>query len=48
MPDARSIPGMTMAAGHDVIPDQIGDPEIRLYVVALKPLNIKVINKDAC
>lgn len=48
MPDARSIPGMTMEAAHDVIPDQIGDPEIRLYVVALKQLNIKVINKDAC
>ena len=48
MPDARSIPGMTMEAAHDVIPDQIGDPEIRLYVVALKQLDINVINKDAC
>ena len=41
-------PGMTMEAGHDVIPDLIGDPENRLYIVALKTLIINVINKDIC
>ena len=40
--------GMTMEAGHDVIPDLIGDPENRLYVLVLKMLIINVINKDTC